>query len=57
MPSKIDDKRQAWGGRQADVTPAILNERIVSQGTQVAMKKLRYGDNTDDEKLSKVLRL
>ncbi|KAG8952113.1 hypothetical protein FRC04_005113 [Tulasnella sp. 424] len=48
---ELDGERQMGGG-QADVTPGIL-KRITGQSTLVAVKKLRYGDNTDNEKFSK----
>ncbi|KAG8952114.1 hypothetical protein FRC04_005114 [Tulasnella sp. 424] len=48
---ELDSKRQMEGG-QGDVSPGIL-KRIPGQTTRVAVKKLRYGDNTDNEKFSK----
>ncbi|KAG8939157.1 hypothetical protein FRC04_006941 [Tulasnella sp. 424] len=48
---ELDNERQVWGG-QADVTTGIL-KRIAGQSTRVAVKKLRYGDDTDNDKFSK----
>ncbi|KAG8939155.1 hypothetical protein FRC04_006939 [Tulasnella sp. 424] len=49
---ELENERQMGGG-QADVTPGIL-KRIPGQAARVAVKKLRYGDNTDNEKFSKI---
>ncbi|KAG8939159.1 hypothetical protein FRC04_006943 [Tulasnella sp. 424] len=51
-PETIELDSEQMGGGQGDVSPGIL-KRFPGQTTRVAVKKLRYGDNTDNEKFSK----
>ncbi|KIO19031.1 hypothetical protein M407DRAFT_31315, partial [Tulasnella calospora MUT 4182] len=49
---KIDGRPHAKGG-QADVTSATLQRATMEQETRVAVKKLRYDSETDNDKFSK----